>query len=123
MVGALATTAAIGLVSLVFSGDLAAYRQQGIGLALFDFLVRHLVRANGITPGIFGACGLVGERLDFEDVQTAEFGDLFEGQRAVIDEPARGCVRHQRVGLVVCHHGISINKGPPKQDGRNMTLI
>jgi len=49
MVGALATTAAIGLVSLIFSGDLAAYRQQGIGLALFAAAALGVASAWGLS--------------------------------------------------------------------------
>ena len=38
----------------------------------------------------------IGDRLHLERVQAAELGDLFEGQRGVLDQPDGGCFRHQR---------------------------
>jgi hypothetical protein len=44
------------------------------------------------------AAGVVGDRLHFEDVEPAEFGDLLEGERAVLDQPRGGRMRHQGLG-------------------------
>src|SRR3546814_4418993 len=63
----------------------------------------HFVRADGIAAGIFGRGGLVGDRLDLEDVDAAIFGDLDKGEAGVVDQPGGGRVRHQRGGIGVGH--------------------
>jgi len=40
-----------------------------------------LAGADRVAPGQLGGRGVVGDRLDLEDMQPAEFGDLFERQR------------------------------------------
>jgi hypothetical protein len=70
----------------------------GIGLALVDFVLRQLVRAHRIAAGQLGRGGIVGDRLHFEDVETAEVRDLVERQRGVVDQPGSGRMGHERLG-------------------------
>src|SRR3546814_7520417 len=56
-------------------------------LTLFNLFHRQFVRADGIAAGIFGRGGLVGDRLDLEDVDAAIFGDLDKGEAGVVDQP------------------------------------
>ena len=70
----------------------------GIGLALLDLLVGELAGADRVAAGQLGRRGIVGDRLDLEDMQAAELGDLLEGERAVVDQPGGGRVGHQGLG-------------------------
>src|SRR3546814_16547082 len=70
----------------------------GIGLALVDFLDRQFVRADGIAPRQLGRGGIVGDRLDLEDVEAAKIGDLLKAERGAIDQPRSGRVRQERLG-------------------------
>src|SRR3546814_17230475 len=77
---------AVGLVLALGNGGVArplgathlfgAFRHLepviGIGLALVDFLDRQFVRADGIAPRQLGRGGIVGDRLDLEDVERSE---------------------------------------------------
>ena len=73
----------------------------GIGLAALDLVLGELARAQRIAAGELGGGGVVGDRLHFEDVQAAKFGDLLEGERAVVDQPGSGRVGHERLGQLV----------------------
>ena len=70
----------------------------GVGGALLDLGVGQLVGADRVAAGELGRRGVVGDRLDLEDVQPAEFGDLFEAERGVVDQPGGGRVRHEGLG-------------------------
>ena len=73
----------------------------GIGLAALDLLLGELARAQRIAAGQLGRGGVVGDRLHLEDVQAAEFGDLLEGERGVVDQPGSGRMGHERLGHVI----------------------
>ena len=47
---------------------------------------------------------IVRHRLDFQNVEAAELGDLGEGKAGVVDQPGGGRVRHQR-GCIGIGHG------------------
>ncbi len=49
VIAALVITVTIGVVGIVFSGDLAAFRQQGVGLGLFSAAVLGIVGALGVS--------------------------------------------------------------------------
>ena len=69
-----------------------------------------------IAAGVFAACEIVCHCLDFQDVQAAKVGDLFEGQAGVIDQPSGGRMRHERGGLVGHGKRLCVNlkiEGPP----------
>jgi hypothetical protein len=70
-------------------------------LALDDLVVRQLVGADRIAAGELGRGRVIGNRLDFQDVKAAEFGDLLERERAILDQPGGGRMGHQ--GLGHCH--------------------
>ena len=70
----------------------------GVLLALLDFLVGQLAGADRVAAGQLGRRGVVGDRLHLEDVKAAEFGDLLEGQRTVLDQPGGGRMGHQGLG-------------------------
>ena len=53
-----------------------------------------------IATGIFAAGHVICHRLNFEDVDRAEFGDLRETECGVVNQPGGGCVWHQRGGHV-----------------------
>src|SRR5439155_47801 len=59
----------------------------GVFLPLLDFLGRKFARADRIAAGELGRRGVVGDRLDLENVQTAEFGDLLKCERRIFDQP------------------------------------
>ena len=73
----------------------------GIVLAAVDLVQGELARAQRVAAGELGRGGIVGDRLHLEDVQAAEFGDLLEGERRVVDQPGSGRVGHERLGQVV----------------------
>ena len=74
---------------------------------------RQFAGAQRIAPGELGGGGIVGDRLHFQDVQAAKFGDLLEGERGVVDQPGGGRVRHERLG----HYRISKNdEGRPMKE-------
>ena len=70
----------------------------GIVLPLLDLLVRQLAGADRVAPGQLGRRGVVGDRLHLEDMQPAEFGDLLEGERCILDQPGGGRMGHQGLG-------------------------
>jgi hypothetical protein len=69
----------------------------GIGLAAVDLLLIELAGADRIPAGQLGGGGIVGDRLNLEDVETAKFGDLLEGESGVVDQPGSGRVGHERL--------------------------
>jgi hypothetical protein len=69
-------------------------RYFGVVLALLDLLLGQLARADRVATGQLGRGGIVGDRLHLEDVEAAEFGDLLEGERAVVDQPRSGRMGH-----------------------------
>ena len=69
-----------------------------IGLALVDLFLGELAGADRVAPGQLGRGGIVGDRLHLEDVEAAKFGDLLEGERAVVDQPGGGRMGHERLG-------------------------
>ena len=66
--------------------------------AALDFLMVELAGADRVAPGQLGRSGIIGDRLDLEDVEPAKFGDLLERQRAVVDQPGGGRMGHERLG-------------------------
>ena len=76
-----------------------------IRLPLLDLFVSQFAGAERIAPGQFGGRGVVGDRLDFEDMQATKLRDLFECQRAIVDQPGGGRMGHQGLGLL--SHGVS----------------
>ena len=73
----------------------------GVGLAAVDLLLVQFAGADRIASGQLGRGGVVGDRLDLEDVQPAEVRDLIERERGVVDQPGSGRVRHERLGQLV----------------------
>ena len=69
-----------------------------IGLAAVELFLGQLAVADRVTPSQLGRGGIIGDGLDFENVQAAEGGDLVEGQRRIVDQPGGGGVLHQRMG-------------------------
>jgi hypothetical protein len=67
-------------------------------LSLLDLLVSQLAGADRVAARQLGRSRIVGDRLHFQDVQAAEFGDLLERQRAVVDQPGCGRMGHQGLG-------------------------
>ena len=57
-----------------------------------------LAGADRVAAGQLGRGGIVGDRLDLEDVKAAEFGDLLERQRGVVDQPGGGRMGHEGLG-------------------------
>jgi hypothetical protein len=70
----------------------------GIGLAARDFLRRGLAVGDRIEALHLVRHLAIGNRLNFERMQTAELGDLIEGQRGVFDQPYGGRLGHQGCG-------------------------
>src|SRR5262245_29471321 len=68
----------------------------GIFLGRGNLLARELPRGDRVHS--FDTVGdvAVGNALHLEHVQTAEFGDLLEGERGVVDQPYGGRFWHQR---------------------------
>jgi hypothetical protein len=56
------------------------------------------MRAYGIAASQFGRRRIVCDRLDFQDMQAAEIGDLLKAERGVVDQPGSGRVGHERLG-------------------------
>ena len=77
----------------------------GVLLPLLDLVVGQFAGADRVAAGELGCRGVVGDRLHFEDVQAAEFGDLLKGERRIVDQPGGGRVGHQGLGLL--SHGVS----------------
>ena len=69
-----------------------------VGLTLVDLVLRQLVRAQRIAPGQLGRGGIVGDRLDLQDVQSGEIGDLLKSELGVVYQPGSGRVGHERLG-------------------------
>jgi hypothetical protein len=59
----------------------------GIVLAEVDLFLGKLAGTNRVAAGQLGRGGVVGDRLDLEDVKAAELGYLLEGKSGVIDQP------------------------------------
>ena len=87
----------------------------GVGGALLDFGVGQFAGADRVAPGQLGRRGVVGDRLDLEDVQPAEFGDLFEAERGIVDQPGGGRMRHERLGHLTSPQTI---RAAPSRSGR-----
>ena len=85
------------------SSKLAVHPELVIGVVLtaLDLLESEFARAQRVAAGQLGRGGIVGDRLHFEDVQAAKFGDLLKGQSGVVDQPAGGRVGHERLGQLV----------------------
>ena len=69
-----------------------------IGLAAVDLLLVELARPDRVAASELGRRRVVGDRLDLQDVEPAEFGDLLEGERGVVDQPGSGRMGHERLG-------------------------
>ena len=74
----------------------------GVVLSLFDFGVGQLVGPDRVAASELGRRGVVGDRLNLEDVEPAEFGNLLERQRTIVDQPRGGRMRHQGLGHCRC---------------------
>ena len=87
----------------------------GVRLPLVDFGLGQFVRADRVATGQLGRGGVIGDGLDFQDMQAAKFGDLLKAERCIVDESGRGRVRHERLG-----HGklLKNGKGRPFRSGR-----
>ena len=68
-------------------GLLHLERIVGIGLAALDLIVGQLAGMDRIAPGVLGPGQIVGHRLDFQDVEAAELGDLLKRQTGAVDKP------------------------------------
>src|SRR5580658_1514373 len=64
--------------------------------AAFDFGLGDLPVRDRIEALHHGRDLAVGDRLNFERMQTAKAGDLLEGQRSMLDQPHCGGLGHQR---------------------------
>jgi hypothetical protein len=98
-------------IDRVVSGDLAIFRTAGAYGATMastynsralvpEVLVsgdKFAVVADRIAAGKLGCRGSIGDRLDPENVQAAEFGDLLEAERSIVDQPRGGRMRHERL--------------------------
>ena len=87
-----------------------------VGLTFLDLVLGQFAGMDRIAAGIFAAGKIVRHRLHFENVKAAEFGDLFERQAGVVDQPGGGRMRHQRFGLVGHEYAFSRLakiEGPP----------
>jgi len=60
--------------------------------------VGQLIGADRVAAGELGRGGIVGNRLDLEDVKPAEFRNLGESERAIVHQPGGGGMRHERLG-------------------------
>jgi len=67
-----------------------------IGNGLLDLLAAKLPGLDRIEALDALRCVTVGDRLHLERVELAEFGDLIERERGVLDQPDGGGFRHQR---------------------------
>src|SRR4029078_4226887 len=90
----------------------------GVILSLHDLVVGQFDRTNGVAAGELGRRGIVGDRLDFEDVQPAEFRDLLEGQRCILDQPGGGRMGHQGLGHFRCLRPLEMKWAAPSRSGR-----
>ncbi len=68
----------------------------GILLGALELLGGGLTVRDRVEPLHLDRDLAIGDRLHLERVQTAEIGDLFKGQRGVLDQPYGGRFRHQR---------------------------
>ena len=92
-----------------------------VGLTFLDFVLGQFARMDRIAAGVLATREIVRHRLHFENMKAAEFGDLFERQAGVVDEPGGGRMRHQRFGLVGHEYAFSRLakiEGRPSRDGR-----
>ena len=69
----------------------------GVLLTLLDLLVRQLAGADRVAARQLRRRRVVGDRLHFKDVEAAEFGDLLEAERGVVDQPGSGRMGHERL--------------------------
>ena len=92
----------------------------GVRLRAVDLVLRQFVRANGVTPGQLGRCGVIRDRLNLENVQPAELRDLVERERGVVDHPGGGRMRHERLGHGV--NSIGYVKGRPFPERPSYTI-
>jgi len=67
------------------------------GLGRVDLAAGHLAVLQRINALDSGADLAVGDGLNFEGVQAAKIGDLFERQRRIVDQPDGRRFRHQRI--------------------------
>ncbi len=72
---------------------------RGIGLTPFKLFLRKVAGPDRIPRDVPRLRRLVSDRLHLKHVQAAEGRDLLEGERAVVDQPGGGRVRHQRMFL------------------------
>ena len=79
-----------------------------VALGRGDLLAGELAGRNRIVALDAGRHLAVGDALDLERMQFAEFRNLVEGQGGVLDQPDGGRFRHQRrvahFGLLLCDH-------------------
>ncbi len=59
----------------------------GIVLTAVDLVLVELAGADRVAAGELGRGGIVGDGLDFEDVEPAKFRDLLESERRIVDQP------------------------------------
>src|SRR6202158_6249588 len=71
-------------------------RDVVIGFRFADLLARELPGQNRVEAFDSLRGVAVGDRLHLERMQLAEFGDLVERQRGVVQKPDGGRLRHQR---------------------------
>jgi hypothetical protein len=69
-----------------------------VGLAAIELVLGQFAVAHRIAAGQLGGGGIIGNRLHFKDMQAAEGGNLFKGQRRIVDQPGGRRMRHQRMG-------------------------
>ncbi len=67
-------------------------------LSLLDFLARELPGEHRVEAFDAGGDLAVGDALHFQRMQMAEFGDLLEAERSIVDQPHGGRLRHQQEG-------------------------
>ena len=80
-----------------------------------------LAGADRVAAGQLGRRGVVGDRLDLEDVEPAEFGDLLERQRGIVDQPGGGRMGHERLGHD--KSPLKMNRAAPSRSGRCCAAI
>src|SRR6185437_185573 len=69
--------------------------QLGVLLRRLDLLAGELARRHGVLALDTFRHVLVGDALHLQRMQAAEFGDLLEGQRGVVDQPDGGRLGHK----------------------------
>ncbi len=70
-----------------------------IALAALDLFMRQLAGMDRVAARVFGAGEIVRHRLNLQNVEAAELGDLLEGKRGIVDQPGCRGMGHQRCGL------------------------